>query len=52
MLNEAKSKPCIVNWKLFDIIATDYEDNFFAVTICSLAIHHFQDLETAFKEVS
>jgi ubiquinone/menaquinone biosynthesis C-methylase UbiE len=52
MLEQAKKKSSSVEWNLFDVVKTSYESAFFDAVICSLAIHHFQDVGGAFKEIS
>ncbi len=52
MLNEACSKSSCIHWSIMDVEQTSYEDNKFNSAICSLAIHHFNDLNLAFNEIS
>lgn len=51
MLKEARIKSSLVTWKQLDVTATDFDDDYFEGATCSLAIHHFPDLERAFKEI-
>ncbi len=51
MLSEAKLKTSHVDWKQFDVTALGYENDFFDGAVCTLAIHHFLDLDKAFSEV-
>lgn len=52
MIEQAKKKNSAVEWSVLDVVKTSYESASFEAAICSLAIHHFQDLHVAFKEVS
>ena len=52
MLAEARTKSGLVNWACFDVENTDYKNGSFDGAICSLAIHHFPDLNRAFGEIS
>ncbi len=52
MLSEARSKTSMVSWQHYNVDETGYEDGFFDGATCSLAIHHFSDLEKAFREIS
>lgn len=52
MLESAKKKSTTIEWSVMDVVKTSYESFSFDAAICSLAIHHFQDLEAAFKEIS
>ncbi|RYY04387.1 MAG: SAM-dependent methyltransferase [Gammaproteobacteria bacterium] len=52
MLNEATAKSSEIRWSNFDIENLGYADNQFDGAICSLAIHHFKDLNTAFSEIA
>jgi len=52
MLEQAKKKSSVVEWSVLDVVKTPYESAAFDAAICSLAIHHFQDLHAAFKEIS
>jgi ubiquinone/menaquinone biosynthesis C-methylase UbiE len=52
MLELAKLKSVVVEWSILDVVKTSYESDSFDAAICSLAIHHFQDLHEAFKEIS
>ena len=52
MLSEARTKSSLVNWQKYHVTGTGYEDNYFDGGICSLAIHHFPNLENAFAEIA
>jgi len=52
MLSEARKKSTLVKWQQFDVAATSYENDCFDGATCSLAIHHFPDLEKAFVEIT
>lgn len=52
MLDQAKNKSSEVEWSVLDVVKTSYESTYFNAAICSLAIHHFQDLDEAFKEIA
>lgn len=52
MIERAKEKSSNIDWGVFDVIKTPYESGSFNAIVCTLAIHHFQDLDAAFKEVS
>lgn len=52
MLIEAQSKTSIVRYEHFNVEHQGYCSNKFDGAICSLAIHHFPDLTSAFSEVA
>lgn len=52
MLSEARLKSSLVTWQQCDVAETTYDDNCFDGATCSLAIHHFPDLEAAFDEIA
>lgn len=52
MLNEAKLKASSITWSCFDVAELDYADEEFEGAICSLAIHHFPNLDLAFAEIA
>lgn len=52
MIEKAKEKSSSIEWCISDVIKTPYESNSFNAILCTLAIHHFQDLDGAFKEIS
>lgn len=52
MLREAKLKTNSITWSCFDVAQLKYDDEEFDGAICSLAIHHFADLNTAFTEIA
>jgi len=52
MLAQARLKSSRVDWRQYDVIALDYRSNFFDAAICTLAIHHFPDMNLAFQEIA
>jgi len=52
MLAEARTKSVIVDWQNHDVENTDFPNDYFDAAMCSLAIHHFQDLSRAFREIA
>lgn len=52
MLKEAEQKSSSVVWDQYNVDALGYTSNFFDGALCSLAIHHFPCLASAFAEVS
>jgi len=52
MLNEAKQKNSQIDWYNCSVESTSFNDNTFDGAICTLAIHHFNDLSLAFKEIA
>ena len=52
MLSEAHGKTSLVNWQQYDVNTLGYENGFFDGAICSLAIHHFPNLQKAFMEIA
>jgi len=52
MLAQARSKSTLIDWRQYDVAQLGYEDNFFDAAICTLAIHHFPDLDIAFREIA
>lgn len=51
MLIKAKEKSNDIQWELADVKQLPYNDNSFSGATCILAIHHFDNLYTPFKEV-
>ena len=51
MLEQAKAKSQSVVWQQGNADALPYPDRSFAGVICSLAIHHFPNLQSSFSEV-
>ncbi len=51
MLSKAKIKNPAIKWHQGDAKALPFEDNSFEGAVCTLATHHIQDIETAFKEI-
>lgn len=52
MLDAARAKAPETAWHQADVAALPFADASFAGAICTLAIHHFTDLEVAFREVA
>ena len=52
MLREAWGKSSKVSWQRFNVERTAYPDGYFHGAMCSLAIHHFPDLASAFREIA
>ena len=52
MIEKAKEKNSNIEWSIFDVIKTSYKSASFNSIVCTLAIHHFPDLNEAFKEIS
>lgn len=52
MLKVAQSKSTILNWIQSDVMKMPFSDNQFEGATCTLAIHHFSNLEQSFNEVS
>lgn len=51
MLEKAREKSDRVSWHQADVTALPFDNTSFDGAICTLAIHHFHNLETAFGEV-
>ncbi len=51
MIKKAKGKSSTIAWEVADVNKLPYEDNFFKGVTCTLAIHHFNELLTPFREV-
>jgi ubiquinone/menaquinone biosynthesis C-methylase UbiE len=52
MLSEARIKSSMINWEIMNVEKTSYKDNYFDGALCSLAIHHFPNLDRAFIEIA
>lgn len=52
MLLEARQKSADVQWTQADVQATGFPDAHFTACVCTLAIHHFPDLEETFRETA
>jgi len=52
MLDAARAKYPAINWQRADVTALPFPDSSFDGVICTQAIHHFTDLEGAFREIS
>lgn len=50
MIDEAKEKSLSIRWELADVTQLPYKDGQFQGVLCTLAIHHFDDLYAAFEE--
>lgn len=50
MISDAKTKAPGINWALGDAEALPFPDGSFDGVICTLATHHFQDMQGAFAE--
>ncbi|MBN2026765.1 MAG: class I SAM-dependent methyltransferase [Actinobacteria bacterium] len=51
MLDIARKKCRAIQWSMGDVRSLPYGDNTFAGAMCILAVHHFDDLGGALKEV-
>jgi SAM-dependent methyltransferase len=51
MLKQAMEKDSSIEWAVGSIERLPYQDGFFDGVVCSLAIHHFAELDTPFREV-
>jgi ubiquinone/menaquinone biosynthesis C-methylase UbiE len=51
MLKQAMQKSSSIEWKAGIVESLPYQDGFFDGVVCSLAIHHFAELDTPFREV-
>ena len=53
MLEKAEEKDVenLVKWRKADVVSLPFENEFFDGAICTLAIHHFENLEKAFDEI-
>jgi ubiquinone/menaquinone biosynthesis C-methylase UbiE len=51
MIESASQKASNVSWFLGDAEALPFEDDSFSGAICTLAIHHFKELEKPFQEI-
>jgi ubiquinone/menaquinone biosynthesis C-methylase UbiE len=52
MLSEARLKSSQVDWKQWEVTRLGYQSDFFDGAMCSLAIHHFPELNKAFREIA
>jgi SAM-dependent methyltransferase len=52
MIKKAKQKSEKINWYHADIANLPFQYSEFTGAICTLAIHHFQDLQKIFKEIN
>jgi ubiquinone/menaquinone biosynthesis C-methylase UbiE len=51
MLKQAMEKNSGIEWAVGSIESLPYQDGLFDGIVCSLAIHHFAELDTPFREV-
>jgi ubiquinone/menaquinone biosynthesis C-methylase UbiE len=51
MIDIARSKDSSIAWSICDVESLPFEDGRFSGATCILAIHHFNDLERAVREV-
>jgi ubiquinone/menaquinone biosynthesis C-methylase UbiE len=51
MLKQAVEKNSNIEWTVGSVERLPYQDRFFDGAVCSLAIHHFAELDTPFREV-
>lgn len=51
MLKQASKKNSNINWTVSNANLLPYPENFFEGIVCSLAIHHFPELVSPFREV-
>jgi SAM-dependent methyltransferase len=51
MLAQARSAPCAVTWQWADAASLPFADASFDGAICTLAIHHFHELDLPFREM-
>ena len=47
----AKDAASLIEWRVSDVAALPYDNETFDGAICTLAIHHFKDLNRAFSEI-
>ena len=51
MIRSAKPKSGVISWCQADAAALPFRDGVFDGAICTLAIHHFDALDTVFREI-
>ena len=51
MIETASAKSGNVKWKLADVAMLPFADSTFDGAVCTLAIHHFESLDSAFGEI-
>ena len=51
MIETASAKSGNVKWKLADVAALPFADATFVGAVCTLAIHHFESLDSVFGEI-
>lgn len=52
MIDAARKKSDAIFWQLADVTRLPYSDGVFSGVVCTLAIHHFNSLATAFSEIN
>lgn len=52
MIEKAQEKTSDVEWSVLDVVETSYTSASFDSILCTLAIHHFNNLTAAFKEIA
>lgn len=51
MIEKARAKSVDVNWHIADITSLPFTEGSFNGAVCTLAIHHFSELISTFREV-
>ncbi len=51
MIEKARQKSDAVNWQIANVTSLPFGENSFGGAVCTLAIHHFPELFTPFREV-
>jgi ubiquinone/menaquinone biosynthesis C-methylase UbiE len=51
MIKTARAKSDVVNWRIASITSLSFSEGTFSGAVCTLAIHHFPELPSAFREV-
>lgn len=51
MLAQAREKSTSIEWSISDVTQTQYPNQTFEGATCILAVHHFNDLASAFSEI-
>jgi ubiquinone/menaquinone biosynthesis C-methylase UbiE len=51
MITAAKKKARTIQWYLADVESLPFQDNSLTGAVCTLAVHHFQKISVAFREV-
>jgi ubiquinone/menaquinone biosynthesis C-methylase UbiE len=50
-IKQAKARSSSINWRWSSADALPYANDFFDGAVCTLALHHFADLQRSFKEI-